>query len=964
MKNVNNNCKTCSQETPTVSSLLVECPECPGKFFRGNRGLKIHSGKIHKYASTPVLPLDPSCPSSTSPDTNRAPLHLILGRLKTHLPIIKRIPRGARASVTEALCKVIDGVVKQNSYEDWEKLLTFAYRTLHVKKSNVNEKSLTKTIKENCLRPPLLKDILEYSLDSNSKSRCPDLIKLVENKVSDGDLKVAAKLLFSDDTLAPNSTETVSSLLAKHPGLAPNSNFPPPPDPRNQTPKASVGEVRATIFSFRSGSAAGLDGLSPQHYKDMLGNSVHSDVFLLKLTALVNLMLGGSVPDNITDTLYGANLCALKKKDGSLRPIAIGNTVRRLVSKICCRHIRHLTADFEPIQLGFGSNKGCEAAVHAVRTFLSHKMDQILLKVDVKNAFNSINRGALLTQVYEKVPEIYPYLRQCYQNSSNLLFQENLIYSAEGCQQGDPLGPAIFSLTIHPIVSNLTSKLNLWYLDDGTLGDDEITVLNDLNNLIQDFKSVGLELNYNKCELYIPDIKNDLEKNTILSKFNLIAPNIKLMNKESLSLLGAPVLDEAIPSFVETQISTFRRTSQRLREINAHMALTIVRFCLFVPKFTYFLRSTFLWRHKNLLNLIDSEIQNFLSGILNCPLDAKSWSQASLPIRFGGIGIRSLRTVALPAFLSSAHGSHPLFEKIISPSLGNVEIVGLCAATEAWHTACPNANTPAIPTSQKQWDEPICEHLKSDLISKSNVPDRARLLAVSQKEAGLWLQALPSKHIGTVLDNCSLRIIISLRLGLRTCLTHRCVCGDNVDILGHHGLSCKRSAGRISRHAAINDIIRRALVSANTPSILEPPGIVRDDGKRPDGVTLVPWARGKPLVWDATCVDTLAPSHVSATAGLAGAAASSAENIKRRKYSSLSENYIFAPFGVETMGAWGPNTKAFIKTLSKRLIDTSGDPRAGSYLGQRISLAIQRGNAASLLGTLPQGDALNEIYYL
>jgi hypothetical protein len=45
-------------------------------------------------------------------------------------------------------------------------------------------------------------------------------------------------------------------------------------------------------------------------------------------------------------------------------------------------------------------------------------------------------------------------------------------------------------------------------------------------------------------------------------------------------------------------------------------------------------------------------------------------------------------------------------------------------------------------------------------------------------------------------------------------------------------------------------------------SILEPNGLSRDDGKRPDGMTLVSWIKGQPLVWDVTVVDTLADSYV------------------------------------------------------------------------------------------------------
>ena len=96
--------------------------------------------------------------------------------------------------------------------------------------------------------------------------------------------------------------------------------------------------------------------------------------------------------------------------------------------------------------------------------------------------------------------------------------------------------------------------------------------------------------------------------------------------------------------------------------------------------------------------------------------------------------------------------------------------------------------------------------------------------------------------------------------------------------------------------------------------------------------------------------------------GCAGAAAASAETLKRRKYSNLVGDYVFEPFGVETLGPWGPSTRFFYREISKRLIDASRDQKAGLFLGQRISIAIQRGNAASLLGTLPL-DTDSEEYY-
>jgi hypothetical protein len=58
-----------------------------------------------------------------------------------------------------------------------------------------------------------------------------------------------------------------------------------------------------------------------------------------------------------------------------------------------------------------------------------------------------------------------------------------------------------------------------------------------------------------------------------------------------------------------------------------------------------------------------------------------------------------------------------------------------------------------------------------------------------------------------------------------------------VDKWGHHGLSCLKSAGRIPRRSALNDILKRTFSSVNIFCIIELYGLLREDGKRPDGVT-------------------------------------------------------------------------------------------------------------------------------
>ena len=76
-----------------------------------------------------------------------------------------------------------------------------------------------------------------------------------------------------------------------------------------------------------------------------------------------------------------------------------------------------------------------------------------------------------------------------------------MILSETGLQQGDPAGPALFSLTIDNLIKSLTSELNVWYLDDGTEGDTVDNVIRDLDRLLIGIPELGGEINGDKCEV-------------------------------------------------------------------------------------------------------------------------------------------------------------------------------------------------------------------------------------------------------------------------------------------------------------------------------------------------------------------------------------------------------------------------------------------------------------------------------
>ncbi|CAM1311221.1 Uncharacterised protein r2_g2158 [Pycnogonum litorale] len=127
-------------------------------------------------------------------------------------------------------------------------------------------------------------------------------------------------------------------------------------------------------------------------------------------------------------------------------------------------------------------------------------------------------------------------------------------------------------------------------------------------------------------------------------------------------------------------------------------------------------------------------------------------------------------------------------------------------------------------------------------------------------------------------------------------------------------------------------------------------------------MSVVPWSRGRTLIWDVTCVDSYASSNIS-RAQTPGGAAEYAE-FRKVKYNALSIDHAFVPLDFETSGTWGPSTRSFIKTLGQKVRSSTADRRAASFLKQRLSVAIQRGNSVCILATLPRGRGFDELFYL
>jgi hypothetical protein len=200
---------------------------------------------------------------------------------------------------------------------------------------------------------------------------------------------------------------------------------------------------------------------------------------------------------------------------------------------------------------------------------------------------------------------------------------------------------------------------------------------------------------------------------------------------------------------------------------------TLIKNCLFIPKFNCLLRITSFWKFSNYVNSIDSSLKFSLERILNLRLTDLQWCQSTLPIRFGAF---------------------PIFSSLLS----YLQFMVL-------------KSNETIPQFQKNWDNiNIKRILANDLIFNSP-RDLARFKTLQCRESGSWLHAIPSSNIGTLLDHTSFQICIGLRLGCNLCTPHICKCNAKVDEIGIRGLSGSKSCGRFFKHTEINSIISTGL---------------------------------------------------------------------------------------------------------------------------------------------------------
>ena len=259
--------------------------------------------------------------------------------------------------------------------------------------------------------------------------------------------------------------------------------------------------------------------------------------------------------------------------------------------------------------------------------------------------------------------------------------------------------------------------------------------------------------------------------------------------------------------------------------------------------------------------------------------------------------------------------------------------------------------------SQQSLSREIDAHQQSQLVSGASGRDKARLLSLTLPHNGDFLDATPSPPLGLNLDSRSFGAVMAYRLGLKLMSSGECRaenCSRLQDELGDHALHCRDDHGmKGGRHDRIRDKVFKEAQLASLSPTMEMPGLIPGSSSRPADIFIPTWIDGKKVAFDVSVVSPTQDAILHRAAETPAAAIEMRKAAKNRQHfdNCRAQGIAFSPLVVETFGGWDSEAAKFLKDMARQSARRWGRNNADEikYFFQRLSVALQRGNASLII---------------
>jgi len=630
-------------------------------------------------------------------------------------------------------------------------------------------------------------------------------------------------------------------------------------------------DVARTLDSLNRGSAAGASGWTNVLIRDIFTDVRHRGESITVITNFMNGLLSANIS---LQQLMDARLVFIPKGNGDLRPLGIGDSWYRVLTKTLANVVgKAVGANLLPLQLGVGVSGGCEIGARLPNAILHQYPTHAIIAVDLSNAFGTMRRDSIMHGLATHAPELIPFFRHAYGSHSKLYSsQGDLLGEAQtGVKQGDPMGSLLFCLGLQSQLEALSDFVRqevmarypdaegtgvVAYIDDISIICPIACLQRIASNLPRFFTPLGMQMSVTKSRIY----GNRLRE----AEYSGIP-----IDRKGIICLGSPTSFQE--DYIEEQLGQRVRDATRsipvLNCIKPWAALSILKHCI-NPRVAYYTRV--LERTNGVKRWFD-EFDNCIDrGILAIlrfrgPSDIAAYREhreieralqiRSLPLNYGGLGMG--RHGGIAGVVSSMR-SHALLRSQGARFFG----VELATADTEWggdENPIGRAEQPYVELSPapsfsesikqatiREFHGKRFEAIRHDLLDKCLVQGAAWFTSQAFKGSGAWLVgnagvvrgefAFSPKTDG---DADAYRIALRMRLLISPhCVaqyseqedTRRCMCGQDVDMKADfmHFTDCRGNAGfAAQRHKDICKLMLRHLkVAVGPANVVEPEPVV------------------------------------------------------------------------------------------------------------------------------------------